>query len=234
MKIFLSAIFALVSVFSFAQNDKTITVNSLDQEQKALYKSVYLYPEFTLGNILYKDQGVSEGRLNYNRVTGQMLFIGAKGDTLAFAHPETMAKVSIGKDTFCFFESTFLQKITDHPGVNLYVKRSLKLIGKEKKGAYGTYSQVSAANSNTTYTNDDEQSTAYLAIDENMIYKERNDYYFSDAFTNFFPANKSHLFSLFSSIEKELKAFFNVNKLSFDKREDLCKMLEFAQSKRQD
>lgn len=42
--------------------------------------------------------------------------------------------------------------------------------GREKKGAFGTYSPVSAENLNTAFTNDDEV-TAYLGVDEKFNFQ---------------------------------------------------------------
>jgi hypothetical protein len=227
MKIAFFFLFILNSLFSFSQEGKTITVNTLEQPT-ALNSTVFLYPDFTAGTIFYKDGGLSEGKLNYNRLTGQVLFLSPPKDTLALAHPETMTRIVIGTDTFSFFKNEFLQKLTHYSGPDLYVKKSLKFIGKEKKGAYGTYSPVSAVNSNSTYTTEDDNLTVYISVDENMIYQEKYNYYFSDGFNNFFPATKSKFYNLFSQYEKQLKTFIDENKLNFNRRADLLRLIEHA------
>lgn len=218
--------------FAAAQDNKTITVNSLVPETAALYKSVYLYPSFLDGRVVFKEDGPVEAKLNYDRMYGQVLFLTPQGDTLALAHPEATTMVVMGADTFYFFQNAFVQKLSHHnKAPNLFVRQSIKYIGTEKKGAYGTYSPVSAVNSTATFTQDD-KITQYLAIDENRLYKPNTEYFLSDAFNNFFSCSKSRFYGLFSQHEKELKTFADANNVDFKKKEDLLKILAYAVSLR--
>jgi hypothetical protein len=227
--IILTALFGMAACAGFSQNDKTITVNTLERPTAEMYKSVYMYPTFLEGKVVFKDESFAETKLNYNRITGQILFTRPKGDTLALARPETTSKVVIGADTFCFFQNAFLQKLSHRDDApNVYVKQNMKYIGNEKKGPYGTYSQVSSANSNGTVSVDD-QATRYISVDENLIYKSNSEFYLSDRFNNFFPANKARFYKMFAQHENQLRTFFETHKINFNKQEDLLSVLEYVQ-----
>lgn len=221
---------SLLSLSLFAQDEQTITVNTLHPDTATLYKSVYLYPSFLTGYVVFRDQAPIEAKLNYNRLFGQMLFLTPKGDTLAMARAEETTLVTVGIDTFYFYDKTFVQKLSHNTNApNLFVRQSLKYIGAEKKGAYGTYSPVTAVNSNSTFSADN-QITQYLAIDENRLYKTNTEYFLSDAFNNLFPCSKSRFYSIFSRQEKALKAYADANNIDFRKKEDMLKILQYAVS----
>lgn len=227
-----NTIFAILFVLTAgnlpAQENKSITVNTIESDDSELTRNVYQYPQFLDGKVLFKDNVSVEAKMNYHRLFGQLLFINPKKDTLALANPETYSHVIVGADTFYFHEKGFLRKITHYKTNNLLVKQRIKYIGKEKPGPYGTYSAVSSANSNTTVTTDD-QITNYIAINENMIYKYNNEFFLSDEFNNFFRANKRNFYNLFSTHEKDIRNYVTSNKIDFNKQADLEKLLQYIQ-----
>ncbi|MEI9809631.1 MAG: hypothetical protein WDO16_18195 [Bacteroidota bacterium] len=164
--------------------------------------------------------------MNYQRIYGQILFISPKNDTMALANPETFSSIILGADTFYFSDKNYLRKITHYPAHNLLLKQTIKFIGKEKAGPYGSYSPVSSSNSNSTVTTDD-QITQSIALNENQVYKFTNDFFISDAFNNFFKATKKNFYSLFSKHENEIKSFLTANTINFSKQADLEKLLTY-------
>jgi hypothetical protein len=233
MKAFiLAAALPLVALSAIAQQSETVTVNTLNSET-AKQKTVLFNPYFAQGKVVFKDESFAQPALNYNRLTGQMLFLTPKGDTLALSHPETTQYVLVGVDTFAFHENSFLLKVTHFgTGPNLYVKQYMKLMGREKKGPYGTYSPLSASNSNSTYTNDDQQ-TKYIAVDENHLYKPGVEYYLSDANNNkFYEASKKGFYSAFPAHEKKLKEFLTAYRPDYNSEQDLMQVFQYIQKQK--
>lgn len=211
-----------------AQENKTITINTIEPDNSELTRNLFHYPRFLNGKVLFKDNTTIDGILNYHRLYGQVLFINPNNDTLALANPETLTYVIVGTDTFFYHDKGFIRKITQYGSHNLFIKQKIKYIGKEKPGPYGSYSAVSSANSNTTVTTDD-QITNYIAVNENMIYKYSNEFYLSDKFNNFFRAGKKNFYNLFSNHEKKIKNFADTHKIDYNKQTDLEKLLEYIQ-----
>lgn len=226
--LFLAAALPLLSVSGFAQNSETVTVNTINTET-AKQKSVLFNPYFAQGKVVFPDDTYAEPALNYNRLTGQMLFLTEKGDTLALANPGATRYVLVGVDTFVYHDNSFIVKVTHFTtGPNLYAKQYMKLLGKEKKGPYGTYSPVSASNSNSTYTSDD-QETRYIQIDENHLYKPSTEYFLSnDAGTKYYPASKKGFVSVFPVHEKKLKEFLDAYRPNYTDETELMQIFQYV------
>lgn len=206
-----------------------IVINTLDDVEAQLANEIFRYKDYTGGKVIFKDNSAVEAKMNYNQLSGRMLFIDPKGDTLEFAHPETFSMVIVGKDSFYVFERNYLEKITHYTGSNLAVVQTVKYLGSEKKGAFGTYSRVSAVTSEITYTSN-EQITTSLGVDENAVFRFNNAYFISDRFNNFFAANKKNFYKVFFVHEKEIKKFSDLHHTNFNKKEDLEQLLQFARS----
>lgn len=219
-----------ISLFAAAQqkDESFITVNTLKSgDEEKITKAVFKYDRFQPGTLYYKEGDSIQALLNYHRYFEQVFFLNDKGDTLVLARPELFSRIVMGKDSFYFFDKGFPHQITGFAGVNLAKKEVLTLVGKEKKGLYGTYSGVASANSNQTYYDEESQNTTWLRIDENMVFKFDNRYFLTDRFHNFFPASRRNFFDLFSKKEAALKTYLKAHKVNFKKEEDLLALVSF-------
>lgn len=223
----LAAALPLLTITVFSQETSTVTVNTIDTKT-AMQNPVLFNPYFAQGKVVFKDDSYAEPAMNYNKLTGQMLFITAKGDTLALSFPETTRYVLVGVDTFEYHDKSFLLKVTHFPsGPNLYAKQFMKMLGKEKKGPYGTYSPLSASNSNSTYTSDD-QETRYIQIDENHLYKPSTEYFLSDnSGSKFYSASKKGFISAFPAQEKKLKEFLSGYRPDYSSEVELMQIFQY-------
>lgn len=205
-----------------------VKVNTLHEEtSEVLQERIFKYPEFLQSTVVFGDGGVLETNMNYNRYFRQLFFINEKKDTLALAHPATYKMFIIGKDSFYFTGKGFCFLLEKYKDVHLAKEEVLSLIGKEKKGLYGTYSSVSSADSEMTYSNDEQQKIQWLKIDQNAIYQMEENFLLKDRFDNFFTADKKNFHNLFRLKQKELKQYLKENKVDYKKKEDLVKLLEF-------
>jgi hypothetical protein len=209
-------------------NESVIRVNTLHDTTGKFQNTIYKYKDFQNGKIIFSDGVAVDTRLNFQRVLQQLQFINPKGDTLAVAHPETYSCFVINTDTLYYSEKGFLFSIYQQGQTRLVKKEVLKFIGKEKKGAYGSYSEVSSANSNSTYSNDD-QFTTYIGIDENSIYKMQYEYFLIDKYHTLFPANKKSFYNLYSSKQKQLRDYMEANNVNFKREKDLVTLVTYMQ-----
>ncbi len=211
-----------------AQSGKTYRVNSIHQDSTELISSIYRYPQFQKGGVLFTNRPLASAWLNYNYLSGQILFITPKGDTLELANPETLQFVFINIDTFHYVDKGYVEILTHNPTINLSKKQMIEYNGTEKKGAYGTYSSTTAASSINTYSG--ETLNQKIAIDENTLYATSTQFYLSDKLYKFFPANKKNFYKLFFRQEKMLTAYLKNNTVHFNKENDLRKLIAFLQS----
>ncbi|MEO5892213.1 MAG: hypothetical protein ABIQ31_18340 [Ferruginibacter sp.] len=190
---------------------------------------IFKYKNYTAGKVVFEGNQAIECKMNYNQLSGKMLFINPADDTLEFITPDVFDIVIVGKDSFYFNDGIYLEQVTHYPANNLFVNQTVKFIGKEKKGAYGTYSSVAAISSSSTFTNDS-QITAFLGVDENAVFTYRNTYLIADKTDDFLIANKKNFLKVFPVHEKEIKNYLDQQHMNFNKKGDLEKLLKYAQS----
>jgi hypothetical protein len=224
-KLFVPLAVLIVFYTAGAQKNSSVVVNPTKQNEDDLTRKMYRYPEFISGKAFNKDSTITEAKFNYNYYTNEVLFIALKGDTLELTNGAEFDKITMGTDTFYYYDKQFVQQVTSQPSFNLFLKRSLKFNGSEKSGPYGTYSGSSSITSVDKIV-DNRIGTVSLKIDENLLYVFRDTYFVSDRFGQFYPATKKGFLRLFSKKGKELQEFLEKNEIDFSKREDLEKLLD--------
>jgi len=196
---------------------------------KSIYESVskadlYEYPRFVFGKAFFKPGDSATGRMNYNKLAGQMQFIDFKGDTLNIADPRTIKYISINRDLF-YFDDGYVKLIKEDNMIKLATKQTIRLAGKEKTGAYNTASSTSSI---TTYSSFTMEGKVYNVVPtEDMILKKQTQYYLGDKYNHFTLANKKNLLRLFSKQNAALTAYLKENDVDFTNREDLEKLLQY-------
>jgi hypothetical protein len=219
----------LLNLQAEAQSDKSFRVNSVNRDSAALINSIYLYPQFTRGYILFRNQNLASAMLNYNRLSGQIVFINPKGDTLEPAYAQDIQFIAITSDTFQFHNKAYTQLITHYTGgVNLYKTEKIKYNGKEKKGAYGGYSATTAASSVDKVSN--ENDIKKIGVDENALYVLSRQYYLKDSSGKFFPASKKNFKKLFLLKEKEIDEYLQKIKINYVNEIDLLNFIAYLRN----
>ena len=82
-------------------------------------KDIFRYETFLPGKVLFKDGTTAEAPLNYNRIYEQMMFLDAKGDSLAVDNPELVNVIVIGSNNFYFAAEVVLEELNDYGNVKL-------------------------------------------------------------------------------------------------------------------
>lgn len=226
-------IIMLLSLTAFsqamAQKDQSFRINSVRSDSTRLYRSVYQYPEFTNGRILFKNGHFASAFVNYNKLSGQMLFINPDHDTLEFANPESIEWVAISNDTFHFFDKTFIQLMTHYcDGINLYKKETIRYNGKEKKSGYGGYSNTTAASSINKVSR--ENTIEKIGVDENTLYVSTTEYYLTTPTGKYVSPAKKNIEKLFHQQEKKLSEYLQKDKVNYKNEQDLLALLAYMQN----
>lgn len=227
----LTLLFIFLASGLYAQKTEIIKINT--ESSGTLYKRGYLYETFTDGRLYYKDGTHSSAKLNFNGMTNEMLFITPKGDTLAFAHPEQASLVTIGTDTFSYFDNTFLKKITHDEGtLNIFQKQELKFVNSETITPYGS-SGISSTTQGSSLSNmggpGRTGSTAF-ADARVLIFKKSTTLYISDNSGKLFPSKQSTFYKLFPNNKDKINAFVKEKHINFSDEEDVAKLIGFTSS----
>jgi hypothetical protein len=214
----------LFAAASYGQKDERITVKAGSDVEQSLAREIFQYPAFVPGTVHYKDGRVSSTSLNYNRLLGEFQFINSSNDTFVIADPQLIKTVVADKDTFYFSEG-FVRELRSAPRVKLGLKETLKVISREKIGAYGMASPNSSISSLSSY--DDGRRMYQLAVRQDIIFAKRRTYYFGDAYNNFFPASRKRLLGLDPNHSTEIENYLRDNKVDFHDGSDLAQLVEF-------
>jgi hypothetical protein len=224
MKTLLILLFAsLFNAGLMAQQTTSFTVKAGSKIKDVLTtEDLFLYPRFTKGKVFFRDGTKAEAQLNYCRLGGDIHFIGPKGDTLVLAGEETVQLAQIGKDSF-YYDKSYVRVIGGNNKLKL-AKKELWIVADVKKvGAYNTSSNSSSITSYTAYN---EGGMTYdLVINEDLLLKKAEHFYFGDKFNRFVLAGKQNLLELFPKEQGLIKTYLKENKVDFDNKEDLEKLV---------
>jgi hypothetical protein len=225
MKVFFFAIVQLFILSVYGQENKPIMVNTLSGANQNFLNTIYQYPSYIKGKVFFHDGSAAIAKLNYNYFTNEINFIDPKGDTLEIEDAPIVSKVVILTDTFFYYDKIFLQRINYGTSYSLLLKHTLSLLDTEQKGAFGTYSRSRPSQSITRVPTINDNN---IGIDENVVYHIRDMYYISDRFNKIYPTTKKGLYNLFGKHDKQVKDFVEANNLRLNHKEDLEKLLKFA------
>ena len=197
-------LFVLLWCCSAYAQDSTITIKAgTSFSESVSMTDLYEYPQFVYGKVFFRQGDSTVARLNYQRLSDAMQFIDFKGDTLDIAYAGTINFFRINNDIF-YYDNGYVKLIKEDNTIKLATKQTLRVVAKEKTGAYNAASSTSAINTYSSFTSD---GKVYKLVPmEDMILKKQTLYYFGDKYNHFVLANKKNLLRLFSKQNGALTA----------------------------
>jgi len=173
----------------------------------------------------FRDGTKAAARINYHSLFDQMLFINAKGDTLALRDEETIKFITLATDTF-FYSEGYVRLISSNRVVRLAEKQVWEVADIRKVGSHDRPANTFAVTSYKTLT-DGFGRTLDLVLNEDLVLRKNVHYYFGDLHSHFIPAGKKNLLSFFSKEHNGLAGYLKENNISFHKKDDLEKVAQF-------
>lgn len=187
----------------------------------------YRYPQFMAGNVVYRNGVSGGGRLNYNRLLGEMQFIDNKGDTLALADEQNVAHVMIGKTRFYVNSGKGCPEvISEHGAIKLARQTVFKSMRTEKKVAYGQSSGASSVATVQPYSSN--SSMHRIEATGDQMVKEEINYFIIDQNERYQPLTKKALFNIFPKHKKAIEVYLDEQSIQFSEEADLQKLLQFC------
>lgn len=229
MKALSLLLFILLSNSYLAAQDSTlVTIKAGNRVDDVLKPAdIFYYPQFTNGQVFFRDGSKALGKMNYSRLFDQVLFIGPKGDTLALADEKTIKFIAIVQDTF-FYDEGYIRLIENSGVVKLAEKQIWVVADVRKIGTHNRPTSTVAVTSFSTYADVIGRAKSYdLLINEDIVIRRETYYYFGDEYNKFARAGKKRLLLLFPKEQMNLENYLKENKVNFDKRDDLEKLAQF-------
>lgn len=229
MKTGFGILFFLLAAFTnlHAQTGKSYNVGAGQQVGEALLKAngLYLYPQFADAQVAFKNGNSGYGRMNYNKLLGELQFIGPNNDTLTMDNGKETNYVAIGKDTF-FYADACLQMV-DAFGMRVAKKTVLELTNRRAIGGMGEQN----AGGTTSYTSmSNRHGIKELVPNEALTFSEATTYFIADRFNRFKPLNRKSLHNLYPKQEKVLDAYLDANAVNFVHEADVLRLIGFLKT----
>ena len=221
--------FILIGYADLSAQDSTFVTIKTGQSVKDVLTSadIYHYPQFTNGKVFLRDGTKAAGKMNYNRLYGQMLFINPIGDTLALADEKNIKFIVIDKDTF-YYDGGYLRLMANGGVVKLTEKQIWVLADIRKIGTHNRPTTTVAVTSFSSYTDGrDAAKSKDLIMNEDVVLRKETQYYFGDKYNLFVPASKKGLLQLFPKEQQDIDNYLKENKVNFNKKDDVEKLYQF-------
>ena len=208
-----------------AQKTTAVTIKAGNKISDHLPSSeIYAFPQFTSGNVFFKDGTKAEARLNYNYLVDEMHFIDRKGDTLALDNENTIKHIAIGTDTF-YYNQGYFRLIRQNKEAILAFKQVWALGDIKKSGAFNMPSSSGAITTISSFVG--RGGNYNLALMEDMDLKKLEYFILGDQYNHFSAAGKKNLLLLFPMKQQAIKSYLQESKVDFNNKEDLVKLVQF-------
>ena len=230
MKIYLVIFFFLSAAFvTYGQGAKISFIASKQFPAEVLpISSLYRLPGFQKGKVFFKDGSVSEARLNYHLLLGDVMFISENGDTLAIADEKSISYLKTDSITLIYHDGAFLEFVKSDGFPKLAVQKSIGVANKQKLGAYDIPSTSTKIESYQTYSNG--RANDRISINEHTLFSRKNTYFFYDDKGYFVPANQKGIVALLPSYRTRILSFMKEKELDLIVERDLLTLLDFIKS----
>ncbi len=185
----------------------------------------FLFREFSPGKIIMKAGGSENSELNYNMVSGKMVFMrdGKPYDMLSAILIDT---VYLQNCTFVRINDSFFELLLNAP-LTLLLQHKGTLAPAGKPSGYGTTSNtssitsVSAIDDNYKYYN--LKLPPEFKVTREEIYWIRKTNGELESFTN-----QRQFMNLFPGYSEQLKAHIKAGKIKFDRKEEVAELVRFC------
>jgi hypothetical protein len=178
----------------------------------------YRYPDFTDGQLMFKNGKASSGRFNYNFLLGEMEFLQSR-DTLSIANKKNISFITVAQDTF-FYDNGYIELILDGP-VRVGLMQNIRLKDIQRKGAFGVTDRNSSIDSYNSMSL--KESFYELIPNEDWVFQETLEYYFSAPGRAFVLFTKKNVLAAFPQKKDAIKDHLKSNRVDFNSRDDLFK-----------
>src|SRR5215467_6754720 len=184
----------------------------------------YRFPNFTDGNVYFRDGTMSAAKMNYNFLSEELEFISPGGDTLALIKEQSIniKNIVIDSITFYYFNG-FMEEMAHNEYGRLLKQQFYVLTGTEKIGAFD---QPSGNSSIEAYSSVSDRSGRFLnlVVKENLILVMATEYFIGDTYNTVLRATKKNMLELYPKKRTEIESYLRTNHVNFSSGKDLAKL----------
>jgi hypothetical protein len=186
--------------------------------------SQYLFKDFSIGVVQFRNGTVTSALMNYNTLSGKMVFE-KSGKLLDLINTETIDTVFLQNTIFVPHQDVFLEVVAGTP-IPLYIQYKSELMSPGKAAGYGGTSQTTSSTSYSTVFNDSKTYNINLPEGYRVDKSTVNWVLVNGRMQKFL--NEKQFLRIFSNREPDLKRFITENRINFKNRADILKLLYFC------
>jgi len=217
MKKLLLTLFTTGCCLCLCAQDSLITQTQIGQ---------YIFSEFTHGIVKKKTGELINASLNYNTLSEEMIFESEKG-RLALYPLTDIDTVWVGDKTFIPVGKVFYEKATATQ-VALYIQHKSDIIPPEKPIGYGNTIAVGSVSTLNDVRLREGNKAYQLKVPDNYKTTSRTRYFIKGNGSFKVLNNLKNLLQIFPGKSDAIKDFIRTNNTSFDKDEDMVKLITFC------
>jgi hypothetical protein len=186
--------------------------------------SQYLFPDFTIGNVKMKNNKRQTYNLNYNTVSGKMVYE-QNGKRYDIVNLTMIDSIYLQNSRFVQVKDVFYEVLLIAP-ISLFVQYNGKLLPAGTQAGYGGTSQLSSTTRLTSFQSS--SGTLNMELPADYIIKVDDIYWIrKDSNMMSFQSERQFL-KIFPLKEEELKHFIKQNSIKFYEQSNLTKLVEFC------
>jgi hypothetical protein len=189
-----------------------------------LSSSRFLFPDFYEAMVVTK-KGTGKAIMNYNMLTGDMMFIDQNGDTLAVLNPEEIRAIRFGKQEFIRNAKEYVEILATAGVTGLAVSRRIKPATVKQYGAYGMTTSTAAIDNVSVIA--DKARPDGLTINKEVTYAVIQTFYLHDG-KSLRPATEKNFQKLFGKSKEVVNAYVKEQGLDLKNEEDITRLFNFC------
>lgn len=218
----------LASVPGWAQLGETARVKT---GEKLPTREKYLYPEFSLGTVIYHDgRPPGSARLNYNLLEREMQFLTTRGDTMALAEEQTIRQIKLRDEVYVYDQNgNVLTLLGNYGSTSVAMDHSLKIANVDKEGAYGMSSGASSIRTYNSYPTGT-GATAKLEQKGDVVFSHQRVLMLISKNNLAFPASRKSVSKLYPKQKSAIEDYLREHSVQFNDAEELKKLLEYCEN----
>ena len=190
----------------------------------------YLFDEYREAIFFLTGEGAGKALMNYNMLTGEMLYIAHDGDTLALANPKKVTNIRFGKREFIYTSKGYVEILAEtNDYQTLLVHRKIKITDIKKQGAFGTTTGTVGIDNVPVMVKGKHNRS--LLVNNEATFKKEITYYLQKGKSLYLGATVANFQKLFGKEQKErINNYIKEAKIDLNKEEDIIRLFNFCAS----
>jgi hypothetical protein len=201
-----------------------ITIQLTAQTNSDENFSQYMFPGFTKGLVRMKTGESFNAVLNYNTVTENMVWE-KDGKLLDLANMESVDTIFLQNRKFIPVDKVFYEVLVNAP-ISMFIQHKNDLVQAGSPAGYGSTSQTSSIKNFSSIALN--SRTYNLALPPDYTLNQSTVYWIKKSNTMFSFLNKRQFLKIFPGEKDEIEKFINQNRLKFENRDDLIKLVNYC------